>query len=414
MRQSEIIRYYSKPEISAELVRFAQNREMGVQFRSGAFGKRPDILQFPGDVINLVRKGAVSFHSSEEHWSDPLQLSSESTKKDLNELRTGWDFIIDIDCPWFDYSKICAISVIEALKEHGIENISIKFSGNRGWHIGVPFESFPSKIGKKQFSDLFPHSASAMLSYLKDYISENMRIKIEKYEGDLKNILKKTGKKREEFIKEEQFDFFSLIGLDLALGAPRHLFRAPYSLHEKTGLVSVPIKIEDLEKFEKSQAEPDKIEEVIHFLGESKPDEATQLLVQALDRQEIPEEDAPKRIINIQGKVSKDRFPPCIKEILKGLEDGRKRSLFVLIDFLRNINWDWQEIEKEVRDWNNKNNPPLRSSYLNGQLKWHQRQRQKFPPPNCHSENYYKDISTCKPDAKCRGLKNPLAYVKRK
>ena len=61
-------------------------------------------------------------------------------------LRKGWDLVIDIDCPYWPYSKIIADLVVKALRHHHISAISAKFSGNKGFHIGVPFEAFPQKI----------------------------------------------------------------------------------------------------------------------------------------------------------------------------------------------------------------------------------------------------------------------------
>jgi len=44
-------------------------------------------------------------------------------------------------------------------------------------------------------------------------------------------------------------------------------------------------------------------------------------------------------------EINEDLFPPCIKNILnnKEIEDGRKRSLFILINFFTNIGWDWDK-----------------------------------------------------------------------
>ena len=108
MRQSEVIKYYSRKEIGNELVRFAKNREVAAKFREGSFGKRPDTIQFPGDIVSLAKDGAFSFHASEERWVDPLQINTELKKKEFDNLREGWDLILDIDCDVLEYSKICA------------------------------------------------------------------------------------------------------------------------------------------------------------------------------------------------------------------------------------------------------------------------------------------------------------------
>ena len=46
----------------------------------------------------------------------------------------GWDLIIDIDAKNWQISKITAWLIVECLKEFGIKSISIKFSGNKGFH----------------------------------------------------------------------------------------------------------------------------------------------------------------------------------------------------------------------------------------------------------------------------------------
>ncbi len=418
VRHSEAIQYYSKPGIAEELVRISQDREVVVNFQD-KFGKRPNMLQFPAEVREGARSGATSFHISEERWKDPMQLRLDMNKKDMNDLRIAWDFIIDIDCPWFEYSTISASLLLEALKQHGIRCASIKFSGNRGWHIGIPFEAFPKKVGRRDSSKLFPDITVQLISYLKQYVEDALRDRIIEFEGgDVKNILKRTGKKKEDFIKEGKLYIYTLVDLDIALGAPRHLIRAPYSLHEKTGLVSLVISSERLNFFKKEMAKPENIEEIDDsFLNPKKcgEGEASQLLMQALDW-EIREKkkDEKAEFEPFEGKVGKDKFPPCILNILKGLEDGRKRSLFVLVNFLKTVGWGWKDIENEVREWNEKNSPPLRAGYLNSQLKWHKRQTEKFPPPNCADANYYRDVGICKPDRSCEKIKNPLTYVKRR
>src|SRR5690606_27815409 len=49
----------------------------------------------------------------------------------------------------------------------------------------------------------------------------------------------------EDFSRSIEVDLFELMGLDLVLVSPRHLFRMPYSLHEKTALASIVISPEE-------------------------------------------------------------------------------------------------------------------------------------------------------------------------
>ena len=134
--------YYTKQEVQKALLDFAKDREVVPRYFE-AFGKRPDILQYPSDINGLIKKGATSFHASEELWNDPLSLSSEIQMHEMNDLRKGWDLLIDIDSKYFDVSKILAILILDALEEHGVNNYGVKFSGSKGLHIIVSSKAFP-------------------------------------------------------------------------------------------------------------------------------------------------------------------------------------------------------------------------------------------------------------------------------
>src|SRR3990167_6122841 len=99
--------YYSRKDVQKTIFSFSQNREVVPRYFEG-FGKRPDSLQYQGDIFESVKKGATSFHCSEEIWHDPLVISTEMNEKKLNELRAGWDLLIDIDSRYLDYSKVMA------------------------------------------------------------------------------------------------------------------------------------------------------------------------------------------------------------------------------------------------------------------------------------------------------------------
>ena len=48
----------------------------------------------------------------------------------------------------------------------------------------------------------------------------------------------------------EKFDMNVLMDIDTLLISSRHLYRAPYSFHEKSGLISVPIDQDKILEFE--------------------------------------------------------------------------------------------------------------------------------------------------------------------
>ncbi len=414
MRQSEVITWYSRQDVAAELVRVGKDREMAHMFHQGGYGKRPGTLQFPADVKSLSRQGASSFHMSEERWKNPMNLSTEITEREIRDLRKTWDLIIDIDCPIFEYSSIAAETVVEALKFHGVTNPSIKFSGNRGWHIGVIAEAFPEKIGKREFKDLFPAGAVTLISYVQQFIKDELHDRILAFEGDVKNIAKRTSKNN--ILKEGRIDVYSLLELDIQVGSVRHLIRAPYSLHEKSWLVSLPVEASEIKGFKKEYAKPENVKEIkpIFFNPELvKKNEAHQLLVQALDwgEKEGDKTDKTNQVYKeIEDRIPEKYFSPCMVHLLKGgMLDGRKRALFALLNFLRMMNWSWDEIEEKVRKWNSTNSPPLKEGYIITQIKWNRRQHKKFPPPNCGDFYYNIDV----PIGTCKNHNNPVSYAVR-
>ena len=103
---STALKHYKRTDIQEEMVLHAENKEVAIKYGESGFGKRPDVLKYPRDVLELAKQGATSFHCSEELWSNPLQLNTALKKNEMEELRTGFDLVLDIDCPFVEYSKI--------------------------------------------------------------------------------------------------------------------------------------------------------------------------------------------------------------------------------------------------------------------------------------------------------------------
>ncbi|MBU2639569.1 MAG: hypothetical protein KKG75_02555 [Nanoarchaeota archaeon] len=239
-----ILRYYSRKDVQKKIVEASKDREVGVMYGLGGFGKRPDIIQFENDVLELARQGATSFHISEERWSNPLLLQSGMTKTKLDDIRIGWDCILDIDTKFIEYAKIAADLVVKALKFHDIKNIGLKFSGNSGFHIGIPFEAFPDNIDNQEIKLLFPDGVRVIAEYLKTMVEDPLREKILKM-SKVEDIAKSTGKDMKELVKNEIFDPFSVVEIDSVLISSRHMYRAPYSVaHDEPILIKKEESIE--------------------------------------------------------------------------------------------------------------------------------------------------------------------------
>ncbi len=420
--------YYKRKDVQEEILANSKDREVAVKFNE-QFSKRPDILRYANDILELAKQGATSFHASEERWRNPLQLEPLLRKHELDNLRLGWDLILDIDCGIFEYSREAADLVIKALKFHGVRSVSCKFSGNKGFHIGVPFEAFPDKTKNDEMKRLFPEAPKKIAFYIKEMIKKELGNRIMELEKNNFNaVIEKTGKKPNEIIYEDAktraLNAEPFLNIDTLLISSRHLYRMPYSLHEKSGLLSLPLNPEKVLSFEKELAIPKNTAiSKYRFLDKeaAQTNEAKQLLMEALDFS-IKLEDA-KLNIKLKDKreftapenaLPEELFPPCVKLILNGLEDGRKRALFILINYFASVGWDYDMIENKLKEWNSKNREPLREVYLIGQLRYHKQMQKKILPPNCDNEMYMVGIGVCKPDSFCPKIRNPAQYTTRK
>ncbi|MEK6951614.1 MAG: hypothetical protein AABX29_01230 [Nanoarchaeota archaeon] len=477
----KILKFYSRRDIQKELFNLSQNREVAFKYGEKGFGKRPDTLQYQTDVLELVKQGVTSFHGSVEKWKNPLELKPAMTKKQLDNLRIGFDLFFDIDSKFIEYSKIAAELIIDLLKFNNLKNISAKFSGNTGIHIAVPFESFPEKVNNVDTKSYFPEAPRAVAEYIKKSIKsfliekilslsklEDISKSLNKTPSDLlekicinckipasnktliklrcgncgredtlanlegksllcidcsstltieKNILHNECsrcKNTKNFL-EGKFDPFKIIEIDSQLISSRHLFRLPYSVNEKSSLISIPIKIDQIKNFSPIKARIENIEIETKFLDTSKsvPGEANQLFIQAFDSLESKQETKIKNTKEYEIPkiaIKEDFFPECIRKILLGIkEDGRKRSVFVLISFLQHMGWSYDIIQTRLLEWNKLNYEPLREGYIISQVSWFKKQQNKILPPNCGNESYYKTLGVhcfnCK-------YKNPVNYVK--
>lgn len=403
MKEWQIRQYYEQEELVDKVVEMAEYREF-IPTYPESYGHRPDAVNFPGDFLQFVEDGAVSFHMSVERWRNPLMIDEVSN---LEKLRESWDLVIDIDCDdSFDLSKETAELVVEELRQHGIENVSVKFSGNRGFHIGVRGEAFPNKVGDETFAELYPHLARAVVDYIRDNLEEILVDRVRKHGLE------------DEMETEEGLDPFQVTDIENDWGQ-RHLFRMPYSLHDSSGLVSLPLEPENISEFEKEDAKIENVDFEREFLSKYENGEALNLAERALDfvedrRAERKKERTDREFSRPEDAVPEKHFPPSIKNILEGLEDGRKRGLFILINFYRCVGYSWEEIEQKMWEWNDRNEEPLREAYVKSQLRWHRNREEDIPPPNYDANGYYKDMQVYEGDNLEEKVDNPVSYAFRK
>ncbi len=383
--------------------------------------------------------------------------------------------------------KVYDVSVEETESFFGNDYpILLHNSGSKGFHIIVPWNSFPKEVYGQKTKDMFPKFPRLICQYLTEVARPILEKEIEeedpKFTSKLdkgtictrcKKIAEEVSKvvfycpycKREESsetpsVKKKKrcpecrsemverdkrvfyrcdacnlnsvnnpdnfrasIDVFKVLGVDVVLVSSRHLFRMPYSLHEKTALSSVVLDRHKVRDFQVKDANPLKVS-VKNFIPNSEEGEARELLIQAIDWGRDREHELEKRKAENKEKtadfkeitikdLTPNLYPPCISKVLEGLpQDGRKRALFILINFFKSLNLPHQEIETRVEEWNKKNYKPLKEGYVRSQLSWHERQKTVLPP-NC-DKPHYKDLGVCKPDNLCRYVKNPVNYTIKK
>jgi len=160
----------------------------------------------------------------------------------------------------------------------------------------------------------------------------------------------------------------------------------PYSLHEKSGLVSVVIEPDHILDFDKKEAEPKAATFTRAFLDVKTcvPGDAGQLAALAWRWQAKVDERRPGRggrvgadgqplgpseFDDVTEMVPESHFPPCMRNALEGMKDGKKRAMFALTNFFTVCGWAPDAIEERLHEWNRRNaqmGEPLREVVIKG------------------------------------------------
>jgi DNA primase len=188
--------------------------------------------------------------------------------------RPDW-LVVDIDPgPKVDFEKTKEIAeitykIFEKLKL----NPAMKFSGSRGFQVWSLIKEFEMP---ESYQPLVLKGESKREKNYFSLFADFVRIIQKEVDKEIPGITtsETLGKKE----REEK------ILLDTASMKPMGLVRAPYAVHSKTGLVSMPISIKELKNFERKNATTEKVLERYKkkgnefFLKPSSPEKLIELL----------------------------------------------------------------------------------------------------------------------------------------
>jgi len=274
--------------------------------------KADSVEEFKKVVNGLHLHDSFPFFMSVESFSDPTLLERE----DPNHIRVSWDFFLDLDCDEeFDAARKAAYKAKQVLEKFNIENYILKFSGRRGFHLLIPGLSLDI-FQPGEFRLAYPKLAVMLARFFEAVI----------YEPKVK--------------------------VDLSVYKPRQLMRAPYSWHEKTGLLSIPL--DDPLKFKLEDAKPENTK--IHSLYiKGDVGEARKLLEAVRDWIEDQGEEEPGLKILSYGKIKQDaRGYGWVERLLEHpVDDGRHRILWLIVaPYLVNIKGlSVEDAKKEALDY---------------------------------------------------------------
>ena len=231
--------YY--PEVAEEITTICRDRYVGFfcvfteeHFFRRKLGRNYITIKRPSDLLRLV----------DMHYVDVIPCVHR-----IGAKRPDW-LVIDLDAGRsvpFGEVKRAALLVHRAMGEHDLDP-ALKFSGSRGFQVWAQLEDFgmpdqykPMALpgGRERASSFFSLYAD-MIAYIEAQIRDKM-------DGRTTSTVADKEKRENKIL------------LDASPMKEMGLVRSPYSLHHRTGLVSMPLAPEEIEAFDPSMARPENV-----------------------------------------------------------------------------------------------------------------------------------------------------------
>ena len=226
--------YY--PVVANTILEFCRERYVGFYclFTEKRFFRR----DFRGRKITVNSLKDLMFYVN-MHYIDIIPCVHR-----IGSNRPDW-LVVDIDAgprvSW-EQTKEVTETVFKIFKKFGL-NPALKFSGSRGFQVWSLIEEFPLPENYK------PLELRGKTKREKNYFSlfsDFIRIIQREVDEEIPGLTT-----CEVSAKEKRLD---KVLLDPSSMKPLGLVRAPYGLHSKTGLISMPLSLRELKEFKPEQA----------------------------------------------------------------------------------------------------------------------------------------------------------------
>ena len=219
----DVIDYYSREDIQRGLLSHGGRRRVVSGLDTGIFGRKGGPLarreQIREMLMPLLEKQISAVPRKYPSYHACITRASRKDRREMPEREDygsdeeGSDLIIDIDIKT-DHKQSWAQGrkVLDLLESFNVP-YRVKFSGNSSPHIVLSADLFPPGTNGRNFNS--------------------------------------TAQKVFDFIGRKS----KATNMDGSFNSPDHYLRMPYSLHENTGLVSVPLHPHEYDSFRVEMAE---------------------------------------------------------------------------------------------------------------------------------------------------------------
>lgn len=233
-------RYY--PHVSEVILDFCRDRYVSV-FR--LFTGRAWLQRKLGPKWITIRS-----EEDIQYWLDIHGIDFIPYIHRIGSDRPDW-LVIDFDAGSrvsFDQTKKVVVTAADVLAGYGVEPAA-KFSGSRGFQLWATFKPHDLPAGYQPKRLKTERRVRNFFTFYSDIV----RFVESRVAARLPGLTTSETARKEE--RQDR------VLLDASIIKPMGDVRAPYSMHHRTGLISVPVDLDELEDFTPDQADPDLVAE---------------------------------------------------------------------------------------------------------------------------------------------------------